>query len=367
MPTIRVAAVVFRDDVGRVLTVRKKGTQAFMLPGGKREEGEEFIDAAAREVQEELGLHVTTDELKPLGHWHSMAANEPDHELESYVFTYPQTLTQTPVVAAEIDELRWLNEDELRNPSAELKLAPMLQFNAVPAIFGSENAWLAAVRENPEHSVNYIQRWKRIAAEGNDIDGEARLIDAIAPRGARILDAGCGTGRLGGYLAHAGHTVVGVDLDPQLIAAAKEDFPEDELPVTWLVQNLAELDIRTASGERQEFDIIVSAGNVMAFLGTAERKPALKCLHEHLSDTGRLVVGFGAGRGWEFAEFIKMARREGLALRQRYSSWDLQPGAVDLADETFMVASFVKAKPVKVTPGKTAGCATSELPQKPQQ
>lgn len=135
MPTIRVAAVVFRDPAGRVLTVRKRGTEAFMLPGGKREEGEEFIQAAAREVAEELGLSVTTDELTPLGHWHSAAANEPGHDLESHVFTYGQ-LDQTPEVAAEIEELRWLDEATLRTPPAGLTLAPMLQFNATPAIFG---------------------------------------------------------------------------------------------------------------------------------------------------------------------------------------------------------------------------------------
>ena len=62
---IRVAAVVFRDGEGRVLTVRKRGTERFMLPGGKPEAGEEFIDTAAREVDEELGLAVTTRRQAP--------------------------------------------------------------------------------------------------------------------------------------------------------------------------------------------------------------------------------------------------------------------------------------------------------------
>ena len=132
---IRVAAVVFRDAEGRVLTVRKRGTERFMLPGGKPEAGEEFIDTGAREVDEELGLDVTPDDLAVLGRFSSDAANEPGHALESHVFTYCGVLTQVPAVAAEIDELRWFTEAELRTPPPGVLLAPMLQFNAVPAIF----------------------------------------------------------------------------------------------------------------------------------------------------------------------------------------------------------------------------------------
>ena len=63
------------------------------------------------------------------------------------------------------------------------------------------------LQANPNHSEMYAQRWRNFVAEGKDIDGEARLIDAMSPRAARILDAGCGTGRVGGYLAARGHTV----------------------------------------------------------------------------------------------------------------------------------------------------------------
>lgn len=64
---IRVAAVVFRDERGRVLTVRKRGTERFMLPGGKLEDGETCAQTASREVEEELGLVVSAAELEPLG------------------------------------------------------------------------------------------------------------------------------------------------------------------------------------------------------------------------------------------------------------------------------------------------------------
>ena len=60
---------------------------------------------------------------------------------------------------------------------------------------------------------------------GQDLAGEARLVDAMVDRGARILDAGCGPGRVGAELHARGHRVVGVDVDPMLIDAARTRPP----------------------------------------------------------------------------------------------------------------------------------------------
>ncbi|MCT1436954.1 class I SAM-dependent methyltransferase, partial [Brachybacterium paraconglomeratum] len=134
-----------------------------------------------------------------------------------------------------------------------------------PGIGPDENLWTAAVRRNPEHAAGYAARWKRLAAAGQDLDGEARLVDAMAPRGSRILDAGCGTGRVGGRLARAGHEVVGVDLDADLIEVARAEQPRGR----WEVGNLAELDLVDGEGEREQFDLEVCAGNVLTFLAGA--------------------------------------------------------------------------------------------------
>lgn len=189
----------------------------------------------------------------------------------------------------------------------------------------AENLWTVAVRNNPEHARGYADRWRRIEASGNDIYGEARLLDAMAPRGARILDAGCGSGRLGGYLAGTGHDVVGVDLDPHLIEVAREDHPS----VRWEVGNLAELDLRDGAGQAEQFDLEVCAGNVLTFLAGSERRPALARLAEHLAPEGRLVVGFGLDRGYEAEDFAADAAEGGLRLDQRFSSWDLRPATDD--------------------------------------
>ncbi len=193
-----------------------------------------------------------------------------------------------------------------------------------------QSLWMQKVAADPGHSHWYIERFRAMAAAGDDLAGEARFVDAMAPRGARILDAGCGPGRLGGYLAAAGHHVVGVDVDPALIEAAEHDHRGPR----WLVGDLAELDL-PARGIAEPFDVIVSAGNVMAFLAPSTRGRVLSRLRAHLADDGRAAIGFGAGRDYEFAEFLGDAAAAGLAPDLLLSTWDLRPFT---DDSDFLVA-----------------------------
>ncbi|GAB1692211.1 class I SAM-dependent methyltransferase [Krasilnikovia sp. M28-CT-15] len=198
-----------------------------------------------------------------------------------------------------------------------------------------ENLWLRMVAENPGHAQWYIKRFRDLAAAGADLAGEARMIDAMVPRGARILDAGCGTGRVGGLLAQAGHEVVGVDLDPDLIAAARAEHPGPR----WLVGDLTELDL-PAAGIPDGFAVVVCAGNVMTFVAPATRVEILRRLALHLRPDGRVVIGFGAGRGYAFDGFLADAATAGLTPELLLSTWDLRPFTPD-AD--FLVALLVPA------------------------
>lgn len=190
--------------------------------------------------------------------------------------------------------------------------------------------WMQKVAADPGHSDWYVERFRAMERAGQDIAGEARLVDAMASRNARILDAGCGPGRVGGYLAEAGHQVVGVDVDPVLIEAAENDHPGPR----WLVGDLAELDL-PARGIAEPFDIIVSAGNVMTFLAPSTRVRVLTRLRAHLADDGRAVIGFGAGRDYEFDQFFDDAVAAGFTTDLLLSTWDLRPFT---DDSDFLVA-----------------------------
>lgn len=197
------------------------------------------------------------------------------------------------------------------------------------------NGWLASIEANPGHSQWYIDRFRTMAAAGADLGGEARMIDAMLPRGSRVLDAGCGTGRVGGPLAAAGHDVVGVDLDPVLVDAARQDHPGPR----WLVGDLSELDL-PAQGIADGFDVVVCAGNVMTFLAVDTRREVLRRMRGHLRGAGRVVTGFGAGRGYDFDAFLADAAAAGLAPDVLLSTWDLRPFTPD-AD--FLVAILRQA------------------------
>ena len=190
-----------------------------------------------------------------------------------------------------------------------------------------QSLWMRKVADDPAHSTWYVERFRTMARDGADLAGEARLVDTMVSRGSRILDAGCGPGRVGGALAAAGHEVVGVDVDPTLIAAAEQDHPGP----TWLVSDLAELDLSS----HEPFDVIVCAGNVMTFLAPSTRPEVLRRFRAHLKPEGRTAIGFGAGRGYEFADFLQDAKAAGLEPDLLLSTWDLRPFSED-AD--FLVA-----------------------------
>ena len=198
-----------------------------------------------------------------------------------------------------------------------------------------KSRWVLKTEEDPNHSQWYVDRMRAKAAAGEDLAGEARFVDAMVPRGSRILDAGCGPGRVSAALAERGHEVVGVDVDPVLIAAAEQDFSGP----SWLVEDLAELDL-PARGLAADFDVIVAAGNVMTFLAPSTRREVLRRLVGHLGPGGRIVVGFGVGRDYSFDEFFVDAAAAGLDVDLKLSTWDLRP--FTRASE-FLIAILVAA------------------------
>ncbi|SFU13335.1 NUDIX domain-containing protein [Arthrobacter sp. ov118] len=127
-PRIVVSAVCVFDDAGRLLTVRKRGTDKFMHPGGKPEAGETAAEAAARELEEEVGIVLAPDRLDLLGCWLADAANEAATKIEATVFTAPGVWSARP--SGEIAEIRW--HDLGAEPPEDL--APLLTDHVLPAL-----------------------------------------------------------------------------------------------------------------------------------------------------------------------------------------------------------------------------------------
>jgi 8-oxo-dGTP diphosphatase len=130
---IVVSAVCVFDNAGRLLTVRKRGTSMFMHPGGKPESGESAVQAAARELAEEVGIVLDPGELRLMGVWIADAANEAATDIEATVFMAPGTWEAHP--SAEIAEIRWLDLPAL-DGVAELPgdLAPLLTDHILPVL-----------------------------------------------------------------------------------------------------------------------------------------------------------------------------------------------------------------------------------------
>ncbi|WP_155371352.1 class I SAM-dependent methyltransferase [Catellatospora vulcania] len=174
------------------------------------------------------------------------------------------------------------------------------------------------------HSQRLVDRFRQMAAEGRDLAGEARMLDAVIAPGSTVLDAGCGSGRVGAALAARGHAVLGVDADETLIEAARHDFPD----VEWAVGDLTELDLRSG-GHSRLFDAAILAGNVMLYLAPDTEAEVLRRVGAHVRPDGPVVVGFGTGRGYDLADFDAHAAGAGLVVEHRFATWDLRPWRPD--------------------------------------
>ncbi|WP_446429907.1 NUDIX hydrolase [Leucobacter sp. 1207-22] len=132
---IRVSAVVIRDETGRVLHVRKRGTDMFMLPGGKPEVGEAALDTAVREISEELELTLDATELRPLGVFRSAAANEAGFIVEAAVFVAPTVPgAESAVPQAEIEAIEWILPATTRSD-----VAPLNHDHVFPALLAQDH------------------------------------------------------------------------------------------------------------------------------------------------------------------------------------------------------------------------------------
>ncbi|MFD5470750.1 class I SAM-dependent methyltransferase [Streptomyces sp. NPDC127105] len=174
---------------------------------------------------------------------------------------------------------------------------------------------------------DYAARFAALAGSGKDVHGEARFCSALVPAGARVLDAGCGTGRVMIRLAELGYDCVGVDLDASMLAVARKQAPG--LP--WFQADLAAFEPGRL-GVPADFDLVVAAGNILPLLAAGTEAAVVGRLAAVLRPGGLLVAGFGLDEahlpvppGITLAEYDDCCAAAGLTLVDRFATWDADP------------------------------------------
>jgi len=174
---------------------------------------------------------------------------------------------------------------------------------------------------------DYAARFDALAASGADVHGEAALCAALVPVGSRVLDAGCGTGRVAIRLAELGYDCTGTDLDPSMLAVARERAPQ----LRWVEADLSTLDL--LAGGDPAYDLVVLAGNVVPLAAAGTEPAVVARVAAHLRPGGLLVAGFGldgahlpaaAGRV-TLADYDAWCSSAGLQPLRRLATWDGEP------------------------------------------
>ncbi|MEU5832568.1 class I SAM-dependent methyltransferase [Streptomyces diacarni] len=174
---------------------------------------------------------------------------------------------------------------------------------------------------------DYAARFAALSRSGKDVHGEARFCAALVPAGARVLDAGCGTGRVMIRLAELGYDCVGVDRDASMLAVAREQAPS--LP--WFSHDLTDFQ-PDRLGIAADFDLVVAAGNIFPLLATGTEATVVERLATALRPGGLLVAGFGLDAAHlpvppsiTLPEYDDYCAAAGLALVDRFATWDADP------------------------------------------
>lgn len=185
--------------------------------------------------------------------------------------------------------------------------------------------WELAGEDNRGYGRHFADSVRR----GVDVEGEARLIDAMAARGARILDIGSGMGRVSAALRARGHEVVATEPDPALREQSRATYPDlDVLPHEALALDPAEVGT---------FDLVAVVGNVMIYLGEGTERRVLERVRDLLAPGGRAVVGFhltavkAGSRTYPPDEFVADAEAAGMRVVHRFGSYELHEPDDDYA------------------------------------
>lgn len=166
---------------------------------------------------------------------------------------------------------------------------------------GSRGDWYDSVYEQRE-------------AAGENVHGEADFIMSWQP--GSVLDAGCGTGRVGRELAKRGVRVLGFDIDPEMLETARRKAPE----LRWLRHDI------TLVRLEDRFDVVLMAGNVINFVAPDRRHLAVANMVHHLLPGGLLIDGHSVkATEAQLPDYDSWAAANGFELAGRWSTWQRDP------------------------------------------
>lgn len=182
---------------------------------------------------------------------------------------------------------------------------------------------VARAQAGDDYARVYADRFRALAEQGEDVHGEASFAAGILAAPARILDAGCGTGRVAVRLHDLGYVVVGCDVDPAMIEVARQAAPT----LDWRVADLSGFDLDAS------FDLVLLAGNVLPLLEPGTLDAAAFALAGHVAPGGSLAAGFGLDAAHlpggcpplGLDEVDAAMAAAGLQMAERWATWDRRP------------------------------------------
>lgn len=157
---------------------------------------------------------------------------------------------------------------------------------------------------------SYQARFDQLEQTGIDVHGEVGFVMRFDPH--RVLDAGCGTGRVAIELARRGIEVVGVDCNRSMLKEAQRRGPA----LRWVEADLARLDLA------EKFDVVVLAGNVPLFCPPEDRPSLVASCAAHVSPGGYLLAGFQLDGTYRLDDWDEGCAAAGLDRLERWATWD---------------------------------------------
>lgn len=126
-----------------------------------------------------------------------------------------------------------------------------------------------------------VEFWRQFSQRGLQ-KCEAEMLARYAPAPARVIDLGCGAGRVGITLKDSGYEVTGLDLVWPMIRTARDLYAENNLPL-----RLLQSDIRSIPCANDQYDV------ALIFIAALQHIPSREARREVMAEVARIVRSGG--------------------------------------------------------------------------